>query len=146
MATRRSPCRHLHGERLSRGVLRWVAPLAWGALLIWLGQQKGEDLPDSALWEFPGGDKFVHAGAYAVLGALTAWAARSSAVSRAALAGAAAAVVIGLLDEWGQASTAGRDSSWADLVADLVGGALGGAAGHAVAGAVVARYIPRRKG
>jgi len=142
MATRRSPFRHPTGDRLSRAAFRWAAPLAWAALLLWLGRQQGEDLPESPLWDFPGGDKLVHAGFYGVLGALSAWAARFPRPTRAVLLGVAAAALIGLLDEWGQASTAGRDSSAADLAADLLGGAMGAAC----AGPLARRFILRRKG
>jgi VanZ family protein len=145
MATQRSPCRHPDGARLSRSALRWLAPLGWAALLLWLGRQRGEDLPESDLWRFPGGDKLVHAAFYGVLGALTAWAARYPRPGRAVLAGLAAAAMVGLLDEWGQASTAGRDASGADLAADLVGGTLG-ALGALCARPVARRFIPRRKG
>ena len=142
MATQRSPFRHLPGARLSRSALRWLAPLGWAALLLWLGRQQGQDLPDPPLWDFPGKDKLIHAGFYGVLGALTSWAAGFPRPLRAALAGFVAAAAVGLLDEWGQASTAGRHSSGADLAADLVGGVIGALA----MGPVVRRFIPRRKG
>jgi len=146
MATQRFSFRHPYGGGLSRAALRWVAPVAWAVVLLWLGQQKGDDLPDSPLWELPGGDKLAHAGAYAVLGALTAWAAglppQPRALSRAVGWGLAAALVVGLLDEWGQASTPDREASMADVAADLVGGALGAA----LSARFGPRLIPRRKG
>jgi len=142
MATRRSPFRHPYGGGLSRAALRWWAPVVWAVVLLWLGQQKGDDLPDSPLWELPGGDKLAHAGAYAVLGALTAWAAGLPPLSRAVGWGLAAALLVGLLDEWGQASTPDRQASAADVAADLVGGALGAA----LSARFGPRLIPRRKG
>jgi VanZ family protein len=131
---------------LSRAAGRWVAACAYAALLVWLGRQPGEDLPRSGLWDLPGADKVVHAGAYGVLGLLVAWAARCRHPLRAAGAGVLAAAMIGLLDEWGQASTVGRDSSAADLVADLIGGGLGGALAAWLGERLGRRFIPRQNG
>ena len=72
---------------MSLSVLRWIAPLGWAALLLWLGRQQGQDLPEPPLWDFPGKDKVIHAAFYGVLGALTAWAAGFPRLRLAALAG-----------------------------------------------------------
>jgi len=111
-----------------RALSRWLAPLSWAALLIWLGRS-----PPSALPEGPAGfDKLLHAGAYGVLGLLAAWAAR-----RGALAGALAALLVGGLDEWSQSAVAGRHADLLDLAADVAGGALGG---------LCARLVAKRRG
>ena len=98
---------------------RWLPALAWALLLLWLGHRPPAELPEGPA----GFDKLMHAGAYAVLGALVAWAGR-----RGALVGAGAALLIGGLDEWAQSTVDGRFADWFDLAADVVGGALGGLA------------------
>jgi len=98
---------------------RWLPALGWAAFLLWLGHRPPSDLPSGPA----GFDKVAHAGAYAVLGLLAAWAAR-----RGILIGLLAALAVGALDEWGQSFVAGRYADWFDLIADGVGGALGGLA------------------
>lgn len=127
---------------MSPARFRWAVPAAWACALLWLGAQDGDDLPSTGIWAIPGIDKVMHAGAYGILGILTAWAARPGSAARAAVLGFCAALVIGALDETGQSMTDGRFASLADLAADLVGGALGAAGAHWI----LARFIPRRKG
>ncbi|MHC4953095.1 MAG: VanZ family protein [Planctomycetota bacterium] len=127
---------------MSRAAARWAAPIAWAALLLWLGRQDAGKLPSGGFWAIPGIDKVMHAGFYGVLGALTAWAARIGQPRTALLWGAAAAILVGAIDEAAQTATAGRDGSLADLLADLVGGALGAA----LAARLGARVIPSQKG
>lgn len=70
----------------------------------------------------PGADKVAHALAYAVLGALLAWA-----TGRPGLA-VALATLYGVSDELHQAFVPGRTPDVLDLVADLLGATAGAAA------------------
>lgn len=96
---------------------RWIPALAWAVFLLWLGHRPPSEIPSGP----PGFDKIAHAGAYAILGMLAAWAAR-----RGPLLGMIVALFVGGLDEWGQSTVAGRYPDWLDLAADGVGGAIGG--------------------
>lgn len=81
------------------------APLGGGAL----------DFP----WRFAHDDKLVHAGLYAVLGALLRLA--SGRVAPAAAGG----LVVGLLDETIQSRVPGRHADPWDVLADVVGATAG---------------------
>jgi VanZ family protein len=97
-------------------LVRWIPALGWAALLLWLGTRTSDALPSGP----PGLDKLAHAAFYGVLGLLVARASGSVA------AAAGAALLVGLLDEWLQSSTAGRTADWLDLAADVAGAWLGG--------------------
>lgn len=89
-------------------------PLGGGSLDFW--------------WRFAHDDKVVHAGLYAVLGALLRLASGRPAV---AVAGGG---LVGILDEWlVQARVPGRHPDPIDLLADVVGAALGALAVGALA-------------
>lgn len=111
---------------------RSVLVSAWFHLGLWIlvifGLSSWPDLgpPDVRV---PGSDKIVHAGEYAILGFLFARARlRNASTGRSAAAGAVLGVVVGILDEWYQSGTPGRDSSAYDALADLVGATLGAVA------------------
>lgn len=95
---------------------RWIPALAWAALLLWLGTRTSDTLPSGP----PGLDKLAHMALYGVLGLLVAHA--SGSVPWAV----AAALLVGLADEWLQSGTAGRTADWLDLVADVAGALLAG--------------------
>lgn len=97
---------------------RWIPALVWAAVLLWLGRRPPEAVPSGPA----GFDKLLHAGAYGLLGFLAGWAARRKGL----LWGAGAALLVGAIDEWGQASVRGRYPDLLDLAADVVGGAIGG--------------------
>lgn len=112
--TRRDPdpCRRCRWALLAAAV--WVAglftlsslPLGGGSLDFW--------------WRFAHDDKVVHAGLYAVLGALLRLGSGRTAV---AVAGGG---LVGILDEWlVQARVPGRQPDPLDLLADVAGAALG---------------------
>jgi VanZ family protein len=110
---------------------RWRRALAvvavlYAAVIYWLSSLRNP-LPFIHPW-LPGEDKVLHAGAYALLGALL-----SSALigvvrpGRALLLAVALASLYGVTDEWHQSFVPGRTCDALDWTADTVG-ALGGAA------------------
>ncbi|MEE8105810.1 MAG: VanZ family protein [Planctomycetota bacterium] len=104
--------------------MRWLAVTFTAAALLFLGDQPAGKLPDPG-FSFPGLDKLAHALGYGVLGAVTAWAARSASWTRALLVGVAAGLLVGALDEWNQQFSPGRSADAWDLLADVVGSAAG---------------------
>jgi VanZ family protein len=98
----------------------WVGAVAWAALLFWLSSLPGGTAPVSP-FPFPGDDKVVHAGAYAVLGGLL-----RVAIGRTGPAIALAAAY-GASDEFHQAFVPGRDADVFDWFADVAGAVLGAA-------------------
>jgi VanZ family protein len=111
-----------------RGGLFVALAVLWAAVLFWESSRANPFpfLPEGLLSH----DKLLHAGAYAVLGALVAAAFRAwglgagRAVSLAMLVAAA----YGATDEWHQAYVPGRDADPLDWTADAAGAALGAAA------------------
>lgn len=97
-----------------------VAAVAWAALLYVLSSLPAGSAP-SLPFGFPGDDKVVHFGAYAVLGGLL-----QAAIGRAGPAVALAAAY-GAVDELRQASVPGREADVLDWLADLAGAAAGAA-------------------
>jgi VanZ family protein len=97
-----------------RRLLYWLPAAAWAATLYFVSSQPTVPAPD-----VPNFDKMAHFGAYAVLGALLAFAAHRS---RAPLA---LAVVIGVLygasDEIHQMYVPGRSPDALDWAADAAG-------------------------
>ena len=86
-------------------------------------------------------DKLMHAGAYAVLAALSAWALTGgrprSATGPVLLAAWMISTAYGATDEWHQSFVPGRDCSAADLLADALGALA--AAGAIRAWGIIAR-------
>jgi hypothetical protein len=111
----------------SRRLVAGALALAWAGLVFWLSSRP-DPLPFSVSL-FPGMDKLLHGGAYAVLGALLmlATAGARYSVRRAVVIAAALASLYGVTDELHQSFVPGRDTSAGDWIADTVG-ALGGAA------------------
>ena len=99
---------------MSRRPLAWLPATAWAGLIFWLSS-----LPTVPAPEVPYIDKVAHFGAYAVLGALLAFAADRS---RTPLA---AAVLLGVLygasDEVHQMFVPGRSADVLDWCADAAG-------------------------
>lgn len=97
-----------------RRALPWLPAAAWAATIYWLSSRR--TLPGP---EVPYFDKVAHFGAYAVLGALLAFAADRSRVPLAV------AVVLGLLygasDEIHQVYVPGRSPDVLDWAADAAG-------------------------
>lgn len=74
-----------------------------------------------------GGDKLLHAGAYAVLAGAWGWALIPRlAAGRCAVAATVLASLYGASDEWHQSFVSGRDGSVFDWLADLAGASFAG--------------------
>lgn len=99
---------------MTRRVLPWLPAVAWAATIYWLSSRPTVPAP-----EIPNVDKLAHFGAYAVLGALLAFAAFRTGVP------VAAAVLIGVLygasDEIHQMFVPGRSPDVLDWAADAAG-------------------------
>ena len=105
-----------------RRLRRWAAVGAalWAAGLFALSSLPLGDGSLDFWWRFEHDDKVVHAGLYAVLGALLRLGGGRGSV---AVAGGG---LIGVVDEWVvQARVPGRHPDPFDLLADVVGAALG---------------------
>ncbi len=111
-----------------RGGLFVALAVLWAAVLFWESSRANPFpfLPQGLLSH----DKLLHAGAYAVLGALVAAAFRARGVGagRAVALAVLVAAAYGATDEWHQAYVPGRDADPLDWSADAVGAALGAAA------------------
>ncbi len=106
-------------DRRRRAPWAWWVVLAWASLLFALSATTGGDGGLDFAWRFAGDDKLVHAGLYAVLGALL----RAS-TGRTGLA-IALASAYGITDEVHQAFVPGRHADPLDWLADTAGAALG---------------------
>ena len=107
--------------RLKSGVgLRWLAPVAWGALIFWASHQPslGLELP------FPHFDKLLHFGTYTVLGTLIRFALGTRG-PRDFLIAWMLGTLYGLSDEFHQAFVPGRDADLLDWAADCFGALVG---------------------
>ncbi len=105
----------------------WAAAIAWAGLLYWESSQPNPFpfVPSSILSH----DKLLHAGAYAVLGALLLAAfVRARLAAGAVLLAALVATAYGATDEWHQSYVPGRDADPFDWAADASGAILGAAA------------------
>lgn len=100
----------------------WGPAAIWAAVLFFLSAQQGLDLPPLL---FPGKDKVVHAGVYAVLGATLWWGRNRSGTMLPAWILVLAGSLYGVSDEWHQSFVPGRDPSVGDWTADTVGVLLG---------------------
>jgi VanZ family protein len=103
-----------------------VAAVGYAGFIYWMSSLE-DPLPFVHSW-FPGEDKLLHGGGYALLGALLS-AALVDVVraGRVLLLAAALASLYGVADEWHQSFVPGRTSDVLDWTADTVG-ALAGAA------------------
>jgi len=97
-----------------RRVLSWLPAAAWAATLYWLSSRPSVPAP-----EVPNIDKVAHFGAYAVLGALLAFAAHRSRLP--VLAAVAVGALYGASDEIHQMYVPGRSPDVLDWAADAAG-------------------------
>jgi len=123
-------------ERVTVFGWRWAIVAGYMAALFMASSGPGAPLPPGRNW-----DKVLHAGAYAVLAALAAWAlARGrlrSATGPALIAASLIAIAYGASDEWHQAFVPARESDVMDLLADALGALA--AAGAIRAWGIIAR-------
>ncbi len=123
----------------ARTALLVAAAIAWAALIFWASSQSRPfpELP-RGLFEH---DKLLHAGAYAVLGALVRGALGGWRVRPWMALGFAIAVgtAYGASDEWHQSFVPNRSPDPADLAADALGAAAGAAAAALILRRVGAR-------
>jgi VanZ family protein len=103
----------------------WALAIGWALFLRFLGSRPPDAIPDGP-WVFPGFDKCLHAGFYAMLGLLWARAIAPRRAGIALLIGAGAGLIWGGFDEWMQARSGIREADLYDLAADVVGAAAGG--------------------
>ena len=107
----------------------WGPAVLWAAVLFFLSAVP--DLPETGLLSrVPAGDKLVHLGLYAVLGACLAWGHRRHPGRPPSRAWVHVALIVagalyGATDEWHQSFVPGRDASVLDWLADLCGVTLG---------------------
>ena len=106
---------------MSRG--RWLAALAWAALIFAGTSIPGRDLPSA----FPHADKLVHLGLYGVLGFLVGRALRAgrTPAARTLVTALGAMALFAAADEWHQQFVPGRSTDAVDWLADLVGATAG---------------------
>jgi VanZ family protein len=97
-----------------RRLLPWLPAAAWAGVIFYLSSQPTVPAP-----EIPNVDKVAHFGAYAVLGALLAFAVHRSRVS--VLVAVALGVLYGLSDEVHQMYVPGRSPDVLDWAADAAG-------------------------
>lgn len=106
----------------------WIPPVAWAGLIFGLSAWSGPEEPPS-FW-FPGLDKIVHAGLFAVLALLLFRALAGGGKTRAAALAAVISGVYGATDEWHQSFNASRSVEMLDFFADCIGGLLGAVSGY----------------
>jgi VanZ family protein len=118
------------------GPWRWAVVAAYMGAIFMASAGPGVTLPPGRGW-----DKVLHAGAYAVLAALAAWAATRgrlrAATWRVLLAAWVISTAYGALDELHQYFVPGRQCDAADLAADALGALA--AAGAIRAWGIIAR-------
>jgi VanZ family protein len=111
----------------ARSAVAAALAVAWAGAIYWASSRPNPFpfLPQGLFSH----DKLLHAGAYAVLGALVAiaLASRHLRVGRAVALAALLAACYGATDEWHQSFVPSRQPDAADLVADAVGGLAGAA-------------------
>lgn len=106
-------------------LLRWLAVLAWAAMIFLASNQQGLAVSDD-----PGVDRplrqVAHIGVYAALTALLAWALAGPRLPtlRQALIAGAVALLYGISDEWHQTLVPTRTGRPEDLVWDGLGALL----------------------
>jgi VanZ family protein len=115
---------------------RWAIVASYMAAIYVASSGPGVELPPGRNW-----DKVLHAGAYAVLAGLSAWASTGgrlrSATGPVLLAAWMISTAYGAADEWHQSFVPGRQADAADLLADALGAAA--AAGAIRAWGIIAR-------
>ncbi|WP_242342750.1 VanZ family protein [Anaeromyxobacter terrae] len=128
----------------ARTALLAAGAVAWAALIFWASSQSNPfpALPRS-LFDH---DKLLHAGAYAVLGALVCGALGGWRLRPWRALGLTIAVgtAYGATDEWHQSFVPNRSSDPADLASDALGAAAGAAAMALILRRVGARASIRR--
>lgn len=122
-----------------RSLLFAALAVAWAAVIFW-ASSRPNPFPFLPRGIFDH-DKLLHAGAYAVLGALAAaaLASRHLRLGRAIALAAVLATVYGATDEWHQGHVPNRDADPADLAADALGGLAGAALAVVILRARMAR-------
>lgn len=108
-----------------RGARLWRAGALLWALLVVVGSMLPPKTIASAMPHFPNADKFLHVGAYAVLGLLAVW----GWSKRGWLGLGAVVLLFGIAIEFFQPLT-GRSRSGLDMLADAAGVACGIVAAH----------------
>lgn len=103
----------------------WALAIVWALFLRFLGSRPPDALPEGP-WMFPGFDKVLHAGFYAVLGLLWVRALAPRRLVGALLIGTLVGLIWGGFDEWMQSRSWVREGDLMDLAADVVGAAGGG--------------------
>ena len=112
------PLRHLKSTHL------WLPPLLWAVALFLLSAWHGPEEPPS--FNFPGLDKIVHAGLYAILASLLYLPLhfdRKYTPLRAAVLAFLLSGLYGISDEWHQSFVSTRSSDPMDWLADCAGAA-----------------------
>lgn len=120
-----SRSRSIFRSRVKNFFRYWLPWICASILLVYLASRGEKELPK---WKFFGSDKIFHFIYYFGLGLLSArlsyfWLGKKKQVRHLAqLAAVTAAVTFGLIDEFIQSFTPGRNVEIWDLVADLCGG------------------------
>lgn len=103
----------------AKSVLRWLPAAFWASLIFYLSSRPDVKLPGR---EFYLKDKFVHAGAYAILCAAVLFGSRGSRSHDTARGiGLLSVITYGFLDEVHQRFVPGRLCEAADFLADAAG-------------------------
>jgi VanZ family protein len=113
---------------MGKGAWFWKLALGWALVIFGLSSIPGAAFPPSQLFSY---DKLLHAGVYAVLGALCFLAlSRSGSAKTGALVAIAGVMttLYGCTDEIHQLFVAGRSADLRDVLADAVGGFAGAGA------------------
>jgi len=115
---------------------RWAVVAGYMAAIFFASSGPGVELPPGRNW-----DKVLHAGAYAVLAGLAAWASTGgrlrSATGPVLVAAWMISTTYGAADEWHQSFVPGRQADAADFLADALGALA--AAGAIRAWGIIAR-------
>jgi VanZ family protein len=103
-------------------LLDWLLLLAYCGLIFWLSAQESLPVPNVVDYQ----DKFMHFGAYSIMGVFSVRAFRHSrlAYPHWALLGWLFCCLYGLSDEWHQSFVPGRSPSALDWLADSLGAGL----------------------
>jgi VanZ family protein len=126
----------------------WAPALLWSVVIFGLSSIPGEQLPPLPGWN---ADKVVHAGIYAVLGALCWWGARRTWArtrgnAQQLLAATVCTALYGITDELHQAFTPHRSPDPFDVIADTVGGLIGALVCVALVARKRKQNVPARQG
>lgn len=101
------------------GVVAWAPPVAWAAILLWLGSRPLGTAGPAGI------DKPGHVLAYGILGLLAARAWRAAGLRPHAAVVVTLAVTVGLVDELNQMRVPARTADPFDLLADAIGVVVG---------------------